>query len=169
MFCSAYFLYDIFLMWYVLQNRSTFAYQSIAHHIMTNFGTLLLTAYGGHTIPLISAVSYLCETSMVFYNFRTMLGKASESPLAVVNALCFALTYTVSRIIMWPFLIYTFYKSKETYDFEAESPEHRFTFWFVLILCNLVYLINWIWYLQILDGFNDKICKKKSKKTKKIE
>ena len=86
-----------------------------------NIGGYFLTRYGGHAMPIIAQVTFLCEISMIHYNIRTLLGKDAPGLLALLNSIMFFVTYTIFRMIMWPFFMYALYKSKDQYNFSAET------------------------------------------------
>ena len=87
---------------------------------------------------------------MMFLGYRTIMGKNAEGGLAMINQFMFFLSYTVFRIIMWPFLMITMYKSKSIYDFASQSQFHQVGYYCIFVLTVSLYGLNWFWYKIIL-------------------
>ena len=131
---------------------------------------LLLAALGGGMIPKMVSISMLCETSQVFLNNRNIMGKEHwTGPIALINNLCFITFYTVTRIFMFPLLIWSWWQftsasgSGMAYDLGKSTVMHIFAYWFHLICFIPMYLLNVYWYKFILGGLIEAVTGKKNK------
>jgi len=79
---------------------------SYLHHFLaiTGFSASFFVGYG---LPGISACSLLCEISGMFLNYKDMFTKETRNtPLAQINQITFFITYTLFRVILFPFLCF---------------------------------------------------------------
>ena len=168
MFSLAYFFNEIWLMLFVFKWEGAYTMQSVAHHCVTIFAGFMVQMVG-RALPMTSQCSFLCEFSMFFLGIRTIMGKNATGGLAMVNQFLFFLSYTVFRIVMWPFLMVTMYKSRFTYDFSKESTFHQVAYYGVFSLTIALYGLNWFWYQIILTNVGKVLGLVESKKVSKQE
>jgi len=86
-----------------------------------------------------------------FLNIRTFLGKHAKGTLPLLNNICFFSSYTIFRVIMWPILAYHTFTSKNHYDFDNETKEHKIVFWATCTTLVAMYGLNLFWYKFILN------------------
>lgn len=76
------------------------------HHIMaiSGFGLALFAGYG---MPGVSNASLLCEFSNIFMCMKDMFTKQTRNSFwGIVVQVCFFISYTIFRFIMFPYLAY---------------------------------------------------------------
>lgn len=67
-------------------------------------------------MPQLTHVAMTCELSQIFLNIRNVMGKESTGLIPLVNNLLFFVTYTVFRIILFPWLIASHIQSGKLYN-----------------------------------------------------
>ena len=68
-------------------------------------------------MPFLTHLVLTSEISTIFLNIRNLIGKYDNSLFSIINKFFFLISYTVLRIIGFPFLIYIHYYSMSLYDF----------------------------------------------------
>lgn len=105
-FTIAYWFVDLLIILFVRTDRSKTTQQLIYHHFV---GIYLLIAcqWVGGAFPKVGHVTMTCETSNFFITLRDIMGKHNwNGPLADLNSVCFFVTYTLSRVFLFPIIIY---------------------------------------------------------------
>jgi hypothetical protein len=125
--------------------------QTLGHHIVGMVG-LTNAISTGYSYPGISLLSLLCEISTFFLNYRSMYTKEELSqPLPMVNQLLFFFTYTLLRIIAFPYIMA--FTAVTTWTIWGVLPWYRkLTSIFTILLFTSMILLNLFWYILILKG-----------------
>jgi hypothetical protein len=66
--------------------------------------------------------------------------------IAELNTAMFAITFTLSRIVMFPMIIYSHFKLRQFYDYAGHSGFHHFAYWANLVFFSAVYMLNLFWF-----------------------
>ena len=75
-----------------------------------------------------------------------------KGPFATVNNLLFFVLYTINRVILFPFIIYSWLLSTQLYPFCESSIIHKLAYNYILIASIGMYLLNLYWYQIIVKG-----------------
>lgn len=89
-----------------IEQKTILDKQTMTHHLMaiSGFGMSLIAGYG---MPGISNASLLCEFSSIFMCFKDMFTRDTRNSFwGIIVQICFFMTFTVFRFIMFPFLAY---------------------------------------------------------------
>ena len=173
-FSFAYLVNDGFMQIFFYQDFSLLGQQNIVHHFVS-FVCYFCALKGGHSMPMLTHVAMTCELSQIFLNIRNVIGKESTGLFPLINNLVFFFTYTLFRVILFPWLILAGYQSGKLYDLwntnqplEATSGDHQIIkrtslfhqiCWVTLLFFFvIVYILNLFWYSLIVRGVL-KICK----------
>ena len=101
------------------------------------------------------AAVLLCEISSVFLVFRNMqLDKKSTHWCSVLNQFLFFLTYTLFRIIFFPYLGYRMVPGTMAIWYMC-NVWRRIAIVVSYVLCALLYFLNVYWYCLIIRN----VCK----------
>jgi len=152
-FTLSYFAYDYLVMKFIVKNSETdLGKQHKVHHIICIL--LAIFALGsGMMLPKLFCIAMMCESSMIFLNYRNMLGKNNwKGTLSMINSVVFFLTYTVFRIVLFPILIYSHIKYRSIYDFYSMSFIYKAYWWFSVLLFTVIICLNIFWYKFIVKG-----------------
>ena len=90
--------------------------QNIVHHVIS-ITSLAGGIAGGRSMPLLTHLVLISELSQIFLNIRNLIGKNDNSLFSIVNKVVFFISYTVLRVIGFPFLLYIHFYSMSLYDF----------------------------------------------------
>ena len=83
--------------------------QTIAHHALAITG-FLLAFVGGFGLPGIAQSSLITEISSMFLNYRHYFNNQKEMKVAgMINQIIFFITFTVTRMLWAPYLLYLGY------------------------------------------------------------
>jgi hypothetical protein len=77
----------------------------IIHHIVAVLA-LLVASLAGYSMVGVAGAFMLCEASSIFLSFKLMyddIGGKRNTPLLVINQALFFITFTIVRIILFPF------------------------------------------------------------------
>ena len=99
-----------------------------------------------------SNASLLCELSSLFLNYKDMFtAKTKDSCLAEVNQICFFLSYTACRMVLFPYIIIVIYKEIVAVWAQRNWFQNTIAI-YVLLQAIAVTLLNFYWYMLILKG-----------------
>lgn len=111
MITTGYLSYDFFVQKYLVKDFSPLGKQILMHHIMGPVG-FMIGLNAGYGTAGVAMCSLLVEVSTIFLNYKAILRKReNDAPLGVVNQLCFFTTYTIFRMILYPYMIYNMFLS----------------------------------------------------------
>ena len=97
---------DYVVLKFLLLDRNKLTKQTEIHHFMASSG-FTIALFSGYAIAGISTCSLICEISSLFLNYKDMFSKENKnSPLSQLNQLCFFITFTAFRILLFPYLSY---------------------------------------------------------------
>lgn len=146
MWSVGYFAFDSMLLLFVLDDLKTaLGKQTLAHHFLGAF-CIIGGMYQGHAAPLLAQSCMLSEISGVFLSIRNTIGKDAEGVFAFVNNIMFFVTFTIFRIIHFPFPIYNYLKSPYEFNWEGFTT---FNYIFHYILASAFFgicFLNIYWY-----------------------
>lgn len=78
--------------------------EAVFHHIAI-FIAFFCSLIGGYGYPGICCLFLVAEVSSIFLNYVDMFDKEdTNSKLALLNKISFFVSYTVTRVISWPYL-----------------------------------------------------------------
>ena len=124
------------------------------HHIVSILG-IVCGLIGGYNQVIGVAGVLLCEISSIFLSFRGMqLDKKATDCFSVTNQLLFFLTYTIFRIIFFPYLGFRMVPGTMAIWYSC-SVWRRFCITVSYILTVLLYFLNVYWYILIVKN----VCK----------
>jgi hypothetical protein len=110
MFIIAYMVFDFLVQMFIVKNNTPLGKQYYVHHVVVCF-IAILALLMGMAMPKLFQLSMLCELSTLFINLRDIIGKKEwKGFLANVNAVCFIVTFTLIRVLMFTILIYSHFK-----------------------------------------------------------
>lgn len=164
-FSLAYIFFDLLMQLFLYQDFSPIGQQTLVHHFVSSV-CYVCSLYGGSSLPMLTHVCMICEFSQIFLNIRNTMGKAATGLLPLINNLCFVLSYTVFRMILFPWIIVTFFWHARTYDLwnTGEMPvgegqikqvtplTHQVSWVVIMFFFILVYILNLFWFSLILKG-----------------
>lgn len=136
------------------------------HHLVS-FICYASALFGGTHMVLLTHIAMVCEFSQIFLNLRNTLGKHITGLIPLVNNLIFFATYTVLRVILFPWLILIHFKASKHYDVwntgklgtlntadgsdrVPTSRVHQVCWIVVVSFFFGVYLLNLRWYTFIV-------------------
>ena len=125
--------------------------QTMWHHIMaiSGFGIALVAGYG---MPGVSSASLLCEYSNIFLSYKDMFTKETRnSTSGIIVQVCFFVSYTVFRFILFPFLTYRTF-TVAILSWSLVGFLRKIAMIYCVIQAILVLFLNMYWYLLILKG-----------------
>ena len=97
-------------------------------------------------------LTFLAEISTLFLNYRSMYTKQElNEPMGQFVSIMFFITYTIFRMVNWPFIIYLLIKTVSM-NWVVFSVYEKFWSWFLIILFGSLYILNIYWYALILKG-----------------
>lgn len=109
-FSFAYLSYDLFMQVFFYQDFSMLGQQNFVHHIVS-FVCYAAALLGGSHMTLTTHLAMLCECSQIFLNVRNTIGKQAKGMFPLLNNLSFIGSYTLLRIILFPWLIVMHFKA----------------------------------------------------------
>ena len=115
MFSFGYLTFDLVMQLFFYQDFSPLGIQNIVHHFVS-YVCYFAAMRGGRTMPLLTHLAMICEVSQVFLNIRNTIGKESTGLFPLINNLVFFITYTLFRVVLFPWLIVCHFKSAKLYD-----------------------------------------------------
>lgn len=111
-----------------------------------------LSLFAGYGYPGISNASLVCEYSSVFLNFKDMFTRETRnSTIGQINQLMFFLSFTLFRVVLFPFLVYRCF-AVTMLGFNHVGGFRKFCMIFCVIQSSCVLLLNLYWYKLILKG-----------------
>lgn len=90
-------------------------------------------------------MSLFSEISSIFLNYNDQLKHYSDHPLMIVNQLIFFLTFTVTRIIMFPWIFYILSKTALIFH-SSVSSLRKWSMIVCLIQAAGIIILNFYWY-----------------------
>ena len=150
MFTVGFMIFDFITNCFWLKDFTPLGKQYIAHHFIASL-IVIMSSISGEHCPKLVVVTLLCEISGIFLMIRDVMGKNSWTGFwSHLNMGLFFVSYTLVRMVMFPFCIYSHIKLSTLYDFDNHTLFHRVSFWVTLILFICIYLLNVFWYSIIL-------------------
>lgn len=134
-----------------LDNPSILNKQTIMHHYMaiTGFGLSLIAGYG---MPGLSNASLVCEFSSIFLCMKDMFTKDTRNSFSgIIVQVCFFITFTVFRFIMFPVLAYRGVVIG-ILSWNLVGWFRKICIAYCVIQAQCVLLLNLYWYMLILKG-----------------
>ena len=64
----------------------------------------------------------ICELSQIFLNIRNILGKKNSSLISSINKILFFVSYTILRVIGFPYLLWIYFQTLNFYNFWNTTP-----------------------------------------------
>ena len=64
----------------------------------------------------------ICELSQIFLNIRNILGKKNTSLISSINKILFFVSYTILRVIGFPYLLWIYFQTLNFYNFWNTTP-----------------------------------------------
>lgn len=149
MFSIGYILWDSARLIFFEPNWKLLDKQMMGHHVIAGLG-IFLPMFSGFGSPGIATNLLLTETSSFFLEVRYMLPVAWRSPhcTGIVADGLFFVSFTVTRILLMPFLIFFAYEEMASM-WPIIGCWEIFTL-FPTFLCVALYVLNIYWYVKIL-------------------
>ena len=113
--------------------------------------TVMCSLFGGHHLPMLAQVVFICELSIIFFNIREIMGKDGKGIFPMINNLLFFATTTLTRVFMFFMLFVNHFKASKYYNFDKESSFHKAMFWIVFFIFLAIYGLNLFWYKILLN------------------
>lgn len=151
MISNGYMTFGYIIMKYFIKEPTKAVQMSIWHHILA-FTGFVGALVNGYSFPGISTLSMSCEISSIFLNYRDMFKDSRNSALGSINQVCFLLSYTVFRMIPFPFCVMRCFVQMMTTTHIVESPVRKIMHVINFIQAFLILLLNCYWYRLILIG-----------------
>jgi hypothetical protein len=146
MFTLAYMIFDFIGIAFWVEDRSPLGKQMYFHHFAITLITLNAIFAGEHFIKHVIA-GLLCETSGISLNLRDIVGKKNWTGITnTINTAFFAIAFTLTRVFLFPMIIYSHLKLRNFYDYADHSAFHHYAFWANLIFFSAIYLLNLFWF-----------------------
>lgn len=106
----------------------------------------------GYSFPGNACFTLTCEVSSIFLNYKDMFSKTSRmSLIGQINQLMFLFTYTIFRMIPFPYLVMRSGVQMIT-TFHLVSPLRKFFHVVCFLQAAFIWLLNVYWYRLILKG-----------------
>lgn len=152
MWSIGYFTFDTMLLFFVIDDLKTpLGKQTLAHHILSSF-CILGGFYNGHSNPLQAQACLLSEISGVFLSIRTVIGKNAHGVFALINSVMIFLTFTIFRMIHFPFCLKNHFKAPYQYNFEGMTFLNLLLHYSLGTAFFIICLMNVYWYKFIVNG-----------------
>ena len=152
MWSIGYFAVDLFCLLFILDDiKTSLGKQTLAHHILACF-CILGGMYNGHADPLLAQACMLSEISGVFLSIRRFLGKNASGTFALVNNILFFLSYTIFRIVHFPFCLRNHLRSPYQHNWEGMTQFNYILHYLLAIAFLGICLLNLFWYKLIVLG-----------------
>jgi hypothetical protein len=137
------------------------------HHLIAT-GMFVASNACGIFVCKLSQLTLLCELSNVFLCARGFFGtKDWTGPLANLNNILFFLSYTVTRVLLFPIFIYSMYLHCNLFGWSNLGLPRQIMISVMFILFIAVYFLQLFWYKMILNTvFNPKSLKDVEDKTR---
>ena len=119
------------------------------HHFFI-FIAFFCSMVGGYAYPGLCCLFLIAELSSIFLNYVDMFFQEDQnSCLSLVNKITFFITYTITRIISWPFLQYLLFWNL-TFTWTLVSWVRNMCALIGLALGICVLILNLYWYYKIV-------------------
>jgi hypothetical protein len=152
-FTAAYWFVDLLVILLIRTDRSPTTVQLIYHHVIGIY-LMFSACYVGISFPKVSQITLTCEISNFFITQRDIMGKHNwKGPVANLNMLLFFVTYTLSRVFLFPVIIVLAWTHMQRFEGLLKMDYLRLALTAAnFILFFLIYLLNLFWYKIILKG-----------------
>ena len=105
-FTGGYLIYDAIIIFFYVKPEDSLAKETAFHHIIGTTG-LFVGVIAGYGAPGTANLTVLSEISTIFLNYRSMFNKEEMNALLPqINQVCFFITYTIFRMLMFPYGTY---------------------------------------------------------------
>lgn len=106
----------------------------------------------GYSFPGNACYTLTCETSSLFLNYKDMFSKESRmSLLGQINQLMFLFTFTLCRMVPFPYLVWRSYVQMRA-TFHLVSNVRKAFHVICFLQATFIWLLNCYWYRLILKG-----------------
>jgi hypothetical protein len=145
-FTISYMIFDFTTQVFWLKDFSPLGKQHIIHHTLA-ISMVVMSLLSGEHFPKMVMVALLSEFSAIFMFIREIKGKTSWKGIYnTINTSLFCLTFTLTRVILFPFMIYSHSKLVQMYDFGNHSLFHKASYWIIFVFFIMLYILNLFWY-----------------------
>lgn len=111
LFSISYMVHEYIRIQLYLEAWNRYIWETIFHHVVITFA-FLCSMIAGYALPGICCLFLIAEVSSIFLNYVDMFDeKTTNSALALANKIAFFISYTVTRVISWPYLQYLLFKN----------------------------------------------------------
>ena len=107
LFSIGYMIHDFLKMvLWMEEDMNKYTKECILHHVAV-CTAFFCSLFSGYAYPGICVLFLIAEASTIFLTYNDMFApENSHSTLAMINKVTFFIFFTVTRIIMWPYLQY---------------------------------------------------------------
>ena len=150
-FSIGYFLFDLFTIAFLYEERTSTQTQYLYHHMISLAGLFGGFVSGFGQLNLGSLIM-LIEISTVFLNLRDIFPKEDRNCFwAQVNQYTFFVSFTIMRMIILPYIIQRTYVDIVQF-WRHRSVTARCTSCFSFVMLMSLYILNLYWYTLIIKG-----------------
>lgn len=134
---------------WMTEKMDKYTKQCIGHHIAV-ITAFFCSFYCGFAYPGVCVLFLIAEASTIFLTYNDMFGpERSHTTPAIINKVTFFIVFTVTRIIMWPYLQYLLYWNLK-FSWNIVGVMRNSIAIFGIIQGFAIMILNLYWYYKIL-------------------